>query len=221
MAERDPENKLLARGARHRLPSWMLRDQALAVSGLLGEKVGGPPVKVYQPTGVWEDATFGQIKFSQDHGEALYRRSLYIFWRRIVAPTLFFDVANRQQCAVKTGLTNTPLHALVTMNDVTYIEAARALAERMLKQGGTSDESRLTYAFRLCTARRPAAKETALLSDSLARFRQQYTADATAAAQLIATGESKPDASLPAPELAAHTSLALLLLNLDETLTRE
>ena len=221
MAERDPENKLLARGARHRLPSWMLRDQALAASGLLGKKVGGPPVKVYQPTGVWEDATFGQIKFSQDHGEALYRRSLYIFWRRIVAPTLFFDVANRQQCAVKTGLTNTPLHALVTLNDVTYIEAARALAERMLKQGGTSDPEHIAYGFRLCTARHPSEKESALLATSLARFRQQYTADPKAAAQLIATGESKPDPALPAPELAAHTSLALLLLNLDETLTRE
>ena len=110
MAERDPENRLLARGPRHRLPSWLLRDQALAVSGLLVEKVGGPPVKSYQPPGVWEDATFGQIKFTQDHGEALYRRSLYIFWRRIVAPTVFFDVANRQNCTVKTGRTNTPLH---------------------------------------------------------------------------------------------------------------
>ncbi len=221
MAERDPENKLLARGARHRLPSWMLRDQALAISGLLVEKLGGPPVKVYQPTGVWEDATFGQIKFSQDHGEALYRRSLYIFWRRIVAPTLFFDVASRQQCAVKTGLTNTPLHALVTLNDVTYIEAARAFAERMLKQGGPDDAARLAYGFRLCTARLPSEKEAAHLRNSLTRFRAQYAADSVAAEKLIVTGESKPEATVSAPELAAHTSLALLLLNLDETLTRE
>ena len=111
MAERDPENRLLARGPRHRLPSWMLRDQALAVSGLLVEKVGGPPVKGYQPAGVWEDATFGQIKYQQDHGEALYRRSLYTFWRRIVGPTIFFDVSSRQTCTVKVGRTNTPLHA--------------------------------------------------------------------------------------------------------------
>ena len=111
MAERDPDNKLLARGPRHRLPSWMLRDQALAVSGLLVEKVGGPPVKTYQPAGVWEDATFGQIKFAQDHGEALYRRSLYIFWRRIVGPTLFFDVANRQQCTVKPNARTLPSRA--------------------------------------------------------------------------------------------------------------
>jgi len=221
MAERDPENKLLARGARFRLPSWMLRDQALAASGLLVEKLGGPPVKVYQPTGVWEDATFGQIKFTQDHGEALYRRSLYIFWRRIVAPTLFFDVANRQQCSVKSSHTNTPLHALVTMNDITYIEAARALGERMLKQGGAGDAERLAFGFRLCTSRPPGGKEAGLLASSLARFRQQFAGDSEAAQKLITTGESKPDANLPAAELAAQTSLALLLLNLDETLTKE
>jgi hypothetical protein len=221
MAERDPENKLLARGPRFRIPSWMLRDQALAASGLLVEKVGGPPVKVYQPENIWEDASFGQIKYTQDHGEALYRRSLYIFWRRIVSPTFFFDVANRQQCAVKTGRTNTPLHALVTMNDVTYIEAARALAERMLKEGGNTDADRLAYGFRLCTAHLPSEREASLLVASLARFRQKYSIDEETAKKLIANGESKPDPNLPATELAAHTSLALLLLNLDETLTKE
>ncbi len=219
--ERDPDNHFLARGPRYRLPSWMLRDQALAVSGLLVERVGGPPVKVYQPANVWEDATFGKIKFAQDHGEALYRRSLYIFWRRIVAPTLFFDTANRQQCAVKVGRTNTPLHALVTLNDITYVEAARALAERMLRHGGASDTERLAFGFRLCTARAPRDKDAAILASSLAKFRQQYAADPEAARALISTGESKPDASIPASELAAHTSLALLLLNLDETLTKE
>src|SRR5262249_37796945 len=121
--ERDPANRLYARGPRYRWPSWMLRDQALAVSGLLVEKQGGPPVKGYQPTGIWEDATFGKITYQQDKGEALYRRSLYTFWRRIVAPTVFFDVANRQNCTVKLERTNTPLHALVTLNDVTYVEA--------------------------------------------------------------------------------------------------
>jgi hypothetical protein len=221
IAERDPENKLLSHGPRHRLPSWMLRDQALAISGLLVEKTGGPPVKVYQPEGVWEDATFGQIKFTQDHGEALYRRSLYIFWRRIVAPTLFFDTANRQNCTVKTARTNTPLHALVTLNDITYVEAARAFAERMLKHGGSTDAERLAYGFRLCTARMPRENEASMLAASLARFRQHYSADTGSALKLIAAGESKPDASLPAAELAAHTSLALLLLNLDETLSKE
>ncbi|HND52678.1 MAG TPA: DUF1553 domain-containing protein, partial [Pirellulaceae bacterium] len=125
LLERDPENRLLARGPRYRWPSWMLRDQALAASGLLVEKLGGRPVKGYQPPGIWEDATFGQIRYEQEHGEALYRRSVYQFWRRIVGPTVFFDVANRQTCTVKLARTNTPLHALVTLNDVTYVEAAR------------------------------------------------------------------------------------------------
>jgi hypothetical protein len=221
MAERDPENRLLARGPRHRLPSWMLRDQALAVSGLLVEKVGGPPVKGYQPPNIWEDATFGQIKYTQDHGDALYRRSLYIFWRRIVAPTMFFDVASRQTCAVKGSKTNTPLHALITLNDVTYTEAARALAERMLKQDFASDAERLAFGFRLCTARSPRPNETAILLNSLNRFREQYGAEPDDARKFISAGESKPDAKLDLTELAAHTGVASLLLNLDETLSSE
>ena len=122
---------------------------------------------------------------------------------------------------MKTSQTNTPLHALVTLNDVTYIEAARALGERLLKQGGATDAERLAFGFRLCTSRLPSEKESTVLASSLARFRQQYTADAAAAQKLITIGESKPDPNLAAPELAAHASLALLFLNLDETLTKE
>jgi hypothetical protein len=218
--ERDPENRLLSRGPRHRLPSWMLRDQALAASGLLVEKIGGPPVKTYQPPGIWEDATFGQIKFAQDHGEALYRRSLYIFWRRIVAPTVFFDVANRQNCAVKTGRTNTPLHALITMNDVTFAEAARALAQRTLLAPG-DDATRIAVMFRRCTARLPSEGESRVLLDRLRTLRETYRQDADAAQRLLAVGESKPDASLPAAELAAWTGIASIALNLDETLSSE
>ena len=218
--ERDPENRLLARGPRHRLPSWMLRDQALAVSGLLVEKVGGPPVKTYQPPGVWEDATFGQIKFSQDHGEALYRRSLYIFWRRIVAPTVFFDVANRQGCSVKTGRTNTPLHALITMNDITFVEAARALAQRTLLAPG-DDAARIAVMFRRCTARLPSENESRVLLERLRILRETYREDGDAAQKLLAVGESKADASLPAAELAAWTGIATIALNLDETLSSE
>jgi hypothetical protein len=220
MAERDPDNRLLACGPRHRLPSWMLRDQALAISGLLVEKLGGPAVKGYQPEGVWEEATFGQIKYAQDHGEALYRRSLYTFWRRIVAPTMFFDVANRQNCSVKAGITNTPLHALVTLNDVTYTEASRALAERMMKES-SNDATRLAIAFRRCTSRPPDAKDAALLLSALKLLRTQYQADPESAKKLIAAGESKPDPSLDPVELAAFTSVASLLLNLDETLCSE
>ncbi len=221
IAERDPENRLLSRGPRHRLPSWMLRDQALAVSGLLVEKLGGPPVKGYQPDGVWEDATFGQIRYQQDHGEALHRRSLYTFWRRIVGPTMFFDVANRQICSVKTGLTNTPLHALVTLNDVTYAEASRLLASRMLHEGGNTETDRIRFAFRLCTARHPDQADLEILTRALKLLRSQYQADPPAAAKWLAHGETPLDTTLDTIELAAHAALCSLILNLDETLSKE
>jgi hypothetical protein len=222
MAERDPENRLLARGPRFRWPSWMLRDQALAVSGLLVEKVGGPPVKGYQPSGVWEDATFGQIRYTQEKGDALYRRSLYTFWRRIVGPTMFFDVSNRQGCTVKTGRTNTPLHALVTMNDVTFVEAARALAQRTLKSVIAKDDAaRVAEMFRRCASRMPSAAEVEILLKRLATLRGTYGQDAAAAKQLLAVGEMNADAGLPANELASWSGLALVVLNLDEVLSKE
>jgi hypothetical protein len=219
--DRDPENRLLARGPRYRLPSWMIRDQSLAVGGLLVEKVGGPPVKGYQPAGIWEEATFGKIGYAQDHGEALYRRSLYQFWRRIVGPTVFFDVAARQTCQVKTARTNTPLHALVTLNDVTYVEAARALAQRVLLGSATDDAGRLTEAFRRCTSRPPKPNELAVLTKRLQALRETFSKDESAAKKLIAVGESKADEKLNPAELAAYTSIASLLLNLDETITKE
>ncbi len=220
--ERDPENKWLGRGPRYRWPSWMLRDQALAMSGLLVEKPGGPAVKGYQPEGVWEDATFGQIRYTRDKGEALYRRSLYTFWRRIVGPTMFFDVSNRQGCTVKVGRTNTPLHALVTMNDITFVEAARALAQRtLLSATAKEDPARVTELFRRCTARFPKDEERDLLVKRLAALRTTYGQDEAAARKLLAVGESKPAAQLAPAELASWTGVALLLLNLDETLSKE
>ena len=217
----DPENRLLARGPRYRLPSWMIRDQALSVSGLLVEKQGGPPVKGYQPPGIWEEATFGRIGYQQDSGEALYRRSLYQFWRRIVGPTLFFDVATRQTCQVKVARTNTPLHALVTLNDVTFVEAARTLAQRVLLGPATDDASRLSEAFRRCTSRAPKPTELAILTTRLQGLRAAFAKDETAARKLIAVGESKASDKVPPVELAAFTSLATLLLNLDETISKE
>ncbi|PAW76015.1 MAG: chromosome segregation protein [Pedosphaera sp. Tous-C6FEB] len=217
----DPENRLLARGPRYRLPSWMLRDQALAASGLLVEKLGGPAVKTYQPSGIWEDATFGNKRYVQDKGDALYRRSVYVFWRRIVGPTVFFDVATRQNCSVKSPRTNTPLHALATLNDITYVEAARALAQRTLLAGGDTDAARLDHAFRLVTARKPSATEQQVLIASLTRLRAQYASDADAAQKLLTVGESKRDEKLPAAEHAAWAGLGLLLLNLDEAVTKE
>ena len=219
--ERDPENRLLARGPRHRLPSWMIRDQALAAAGLLVEKLGGPGVKPYQPPGVWEEATFGKKNYLQDQGDALYRRSLYVFWRRIVGPTTFFDVSPRQVCSVRTSRTNTPLHALVTLNDPAFVEAARVMAQRVLAAPLADDAARLDHAFRLTTARPPAPAERAVLTRRLGKLRADFTADPAAAQALAASGEYQRPASLPTPEHAAWTTLCLLVLNLDETLSKE
>jgi hypothetical protein len=221
LVERDPENRLLARGPRYRLPSWLIRDQALAAGGLLVNKIGGPPVKGYQPPGIWEEATFGQIRYVQEKGDALYRRSLYTFWRRIVGPTMFFDVANRQTCTVKIVRTNTPLHALVTLNDVTYVEAARGLAQIVLLGSAPDEAARISDAFRRVTARPPKPPELEILTRRLAALHQIYARDEDAAKKLLAVGESKPDPKLSVAELAAWTSLATMLMNLDETISKE
>jgi hypothetical protein len=219
--ERDPANRLLARAPRLRWPSWMIRDQALAVSGLLVDKQGGAPVKGYQPTGVWEEASFGNIRYTPDQGEALYRRSLYQFWRRIVGPTVFFDVANRQTCSVKSSRTNTPLHALTTFNDVTYVEASRAWAERLLKSDAASPEARIELAYQQLLARKPSAQEQKIVRAAFEQFQMKYTADSEAAKKLLATGASKRDDKLPLADHAAMTAVCNLLLNLDEALTKE
>jgi len=199
----------------------VIRDQALAVSGLLVDKSGGPPVKGYQPPGVWEEATFGNIKYTQDGGEALYRRSLYQFWRRIVGPTMFFDVANRQTCSVKSGRTNTPLHALTTLNDVTYVEASRAWAEKLLKSEAREPAARIALAYQQLLAREPSASEQKNLQQALTELQTKYAADQEAAKKLLTMGASKRDESLNLSEHAAYTTLCNLLLNLDEALTKE
>lgn len=225
--EDDPENRYLSRGPRFRMPSWMVRDQALAASGLMVAAVGGPPVKGYQPAGVWEETTFGRKQYTQDHGEALYRRSLYTFWRRIIAPTMFFDNATRQTCTVKSFRTNTPLHALLTLNDVTFVEAARALAERVLMSDNAgaadsrNDDARIDAVFRRLLARRATGEEKTILRAAIARSRSEFRADPEAAGQLLAMGESKRNEQLDAIEHAAWTSLTLAVMNLDETLTKE
>jgi len=220
LIERDPENRLLARGPRFRMPSWMIRDQALAAAGLLNETRGGPAVKPYQPPGLWEEATFGKKTYQQDHGEALYRRSLYVFWRRIVGPTTFFDAGVRQTCTVKIARTNTPLHALVTLNDPAYVEAARVLAQRVLAEG-PADAARIDRAFQLVTARGPTAAERSVLEGRLARLRTQFAADNAAAQQLASSGEAPRPAGLDPIEHAAWTALCSLILNLDESLSKE
>ncbi|MEM8484302.1 MAG: PSD1 and planctomycete cytochrome C domain-containing protein [Bacteroidota bacterium] len=219
LLEADPENRLLARGPRYRLPSWMIRDVALAASGLLTEKAGGPSVKPYQPAGIWQEATFGQIKYEQDSGQDLYRRTLYTFWRRIVGPTMLFDTASRQTCSVKSPLTNTPLHALTTLNDITYVEAARVMAARVMAQAET-DEARIERAYRLATARLPRAAEKDILLGRLHALRAQYKAAPEAAAKIIAAGEAPVNETFDPVEQAAFAGLCSLILNLDETLTK-
>jgi hypothetical protein len=222
LLEKDPDNRLLARGARYRLSSHAMRDQALALSGLLVEQIGGAPVKPYQPPGIWEEVSFGGIKFVQSKGSDLFRRSLYTFWRRSVGPTNLFDVPARQVCVVRPSRTNSPVHALITLNDPTYVEAARVMAQRVLAEPGIdSVQGRLDYAFRLATGRQPDEREQAVLKRARDRLVEQYKADPEAAKQLISVGESELDASRPPHVLAAYTGLCALLLNLDEVITRE
>jgi hypothetical protein len=209
------------------LQAELLRDNALAVSGLLNEAVGGPSVWPYQPTGLWEEMAFGEgfsaQAYGQSHGRDLYRRSLYTFWKRTVPPAslLTFDAPDREKCVARRALTNTPLQALVLMNDPTYVEAARRLAERALREAGTDAASRLRYAFRLATARWPSAREAGLLRDLLAKQLHIYRRDRAAAQALLKAGESPVDPKLDAAEVAAWTIVASAILNLDETITRQ
>ena len=218
--EKDPDNRLLGRGPRRRMPSWMIRDHALAASGLLVGRIGGPSVRPYQPKGVWAEATFGKMRYRQDKGENLYRRSLYTFWRRIIGPTIFFDVAKRQTCEVRKTLTNTPLHALATLNDITYVEASRALAQRVLEKAGPGSKERIRMAFRLATARVPVEKELAILLVRLEVLKKQYSKKEEEARKLLSVGESSRNDKLDVVEHAAYAGLCSLILNLDEALTK-
>ena len=218
--EKDPENRRLARGPRFRMPSPMIRDATLAAAGLLTERQGGAAVNPYQPQGVWEEATFGNKRYAQDHGEALYRRSLYVFWRRIIGPTLFFDVANRQTCTVKTPRTNVPLHALLTLNDTGYVEAARVMAQQALASE-SDDSERLAVLCRRVLGRRPGDAERRILLDGLQRHRATYARQPEMAARWIRNGESPVPAGLDPVEVAAWTLTASTVLNLDEALTKE
>lgn len=221
MLEIDPANRLLARGPRHRMPFWMIRDQALASSGLLQPRAGGAPAHPYQPAGVWEDATFGARHYPQAEGEGLYRRSLYAFWRRIIAPPMFFDNPSRQVCTVKQPRTNTPLQALALMNDPTYVEAARALGALAMLRGGESLEARLEFIGARVLARPLTEGERGVLAGAHARLLGEFSVAPGEAAKLAAVGDSKPDPGLDLVELAAMTGVATIVLNLDEAVTHE
>lgn len=219
--EWDPKNKFLARGPRYRMASWMIRDQALAVSGLLVKTMGGPGVRPYQPKGLWSEPTFNKIKYKQDHGDKLYRRSLYTFWRRIVQPSTFFDVAARQTCEVRVARTNSPLHALLTMNDPTYVEASRALAQRAIKEAGATLSDRLHYIYQLLLTRTATKNEMSILTKRLDKLTSHYKKDTKAALELLSVGESKRDESLSPAEHAALSAVCLMILNLDESLSKQ
>jgi len=220
-ATADPENLLLGRAPARRLGAEMLRDQALMISGLLVEKIGGASVKPYQPAGLWETATGGG-KYNPGSGEDLYRRSLYTFWKRTVPPPSMttFDAAERNVCVARRQSTSTPLQALVLLNDVQLVEAARFLGQRILKESGPELNHRMRYGFRLATGRPPSAKELDVLERLWTEQLQAFEANATAAQALLQTGETRNDPAWPAPQLAAATVVAQALLNHDESLMR-
>jgi hypothetical protein len=221
LSVQDPENRLLSHGSRYRLPAEVVRDQALAAAGLLSEKIGGPSVKPYQPDGLWAEAASGN--YQQDHGENLYRRSLYTFWKRAVPPPsmLMFDASPRESTVVSSSRTDTPLQALNLMNDVTYVEAARVLAERAMSEGGSDSNKRLDFTFQQLAARLPSSVEHKILADAFQTFLDGYKMDVPSAQKLISQGEHPRNTKLDIPELAAYTAVASMMLNLDEVVTKQ
>jgi hypothetical protein len=219
----DPENRLYARFPRVRLPAMMLRDLALETSGLLDPRIGGKPVYPYQPEGIWEPLAITKERdftYPASKGRDLYRRSLYTFWRRTIAPANMFDASARQVCNVRLSVTNTPLHALTTLNDPTWTEAARVLAERALKSSPDPD-ARFAFVFRRVVSRLPTAGEQKVLRRMLEEQLAVFRADKAAAKKLLTVGSAPADVGLDPAEHAAWTHVCLAIFNLDEALTRE
>jgi len=220
---RDVENRLFARASRMRMPSMLLRDWALAASGLLDPRVGGAPVYPYQPDDVWEALAITKERdftYPASSGKDLYRRSLYTFWRRTVSPANMFDASNRQTCRVRQSVTSTPLHALTTLNDPTWVEAARVLAQNSMHAAADLD-GRLRYAFRRAGCRQPTEKDLSILRRAYERQAAIYHADPKAAIAALSVGAWLRDEALDVAEHAALSAVCLAILNLDETLTRE
>jgi hypothetical protein len=220
--ERDPYNRLLARQGRFRLDAEMVRDNALALSGLLVGKVGGPSVKPYQPAGYWAALNFPPREWQSDKGEGLYRRGLYTHWQRTFPhPSLLaFDAPSREECCVDRPRSNIPQQALVLLNDPTYVEAARVFAERILKEGGAGVEDRIRWAFGCALSRQPRDEEVKVLAALYAKHAREYTQDAESARKLLGTGDHPLPEDADVAELAAWTSVARAILNLHETITR-
>lgn len=223
LRQRDPYNKLYARQARYRLEAEMVRDNALAISGLLTRKIGGPSVKPYQPDGYWQFLNFPKRTYAKDTGPDQYRRGLYTYWQRsFLHPSLLaFDAPSREECTVERPRSNTPQQALVLLNDPTYVEAARAFAENIVRKGGAETEGRMQFAFRQALNRRAQTDEVKLLTTLYGEHRAQYEKDAPGAAALLSVGDHPAAKDIAAPELAAWTSVARVILNLHETITRE
>jgi hypothetical protein len=222
---KDPKNLLLAHGPRFRMDAEMLRDVALESGGLLVNKIGGPSVKPYQPPNIWEQIGIGgsdTLVYEQQKGDSLYRRSMYTYWKRMaMLPDMdAFDAPMRDVVCTRRQRTDTPLQALVTMNDVQWVEAARALAQRVIKEGGKQPEQRINLMSEILLAHDSPPATVTVLQASLARMEKHYAADPKAAQKLIDFGEKKSDASIPAPELAAWTMVASEMLNLDETVNK-
>ncbi len=223
--QRDPENRLYARGPRFRLDAEQIRDNVLFVSGLMNHTMGGRGSMPYQPPNIWEPVGFtgsNTRNYQQQKGDALYRRSIYVFLKRTAPPPFMvnFDGPAREAFCVRRERSNSPLQALQLMNDVQHFEAARALAQRMMTQAGRTPEERIAFAYQSVLSRQPHADELVIVRDTFASHLKKYEADAEAAKKVIHNGESKPLADLPAPELAAYTMIANLIFNLDETLNR-
>jgi mono/diheme cytochrome c family protein len=220
---RDPENRLLARGPRFRLDAETLRDTALALGGILVEEIGGRSIKPFQPAGLWEAISFNNSqKYDPDEGQEQYRRSLYIYWKRQSPPPnmLLFDAPTREYCVVRRPRTNTPLQALAMLNDPQFVESSRAFAVRILRNGGSDDCSRLCHAFLLATSRKPASEEEAVLKELLQAQRKEFASNPAAARDLLKIGTWQPAIDASAAELAAWTTVASTIMNLDETITK-
>ncbi|MFM7037238.1 MAG: PSD1 and planctomycete cytochrome C domain-containing protein [Planctomycetaceae bacterium] len=222
LRERDPDNRWLARQGRFRLDAESVRDNALAVSGLLVRRVGGRSVRPYQPAGYWAYLNFPTREWQNGNGEELYRRGLYTHWQRqYLHPSLLaFDAPSREECTADRNRSNTPLQSLVLLNDPSYVEAAKVFAERILREGGGDDAARVDYAFRRAMSRAATAEERGVVLQLLGEHRTQYVADAAAAEALLGVGSRPSGTDVPRPELAAWTSVARVLLNLHEVITR-
>jgi hypothetical protein len=222
---KDPRNLLLSHGPRFRMDGEMVRDIALQSGGLLGDKIGGPSVKPYQPPNVWEQVSYptsDTVHYVQEHGPALYRRSMYTYWKRMAPPPNMdaFDAPMRDVVCTRRQRTDTPLQALVTMNDVQWVEAARALARRVIHEGGREPQQRIDLLSEILLSGKAPPKMAAVLQASLKQMQEHYSADPKAARALVEVGESKRDTSIPEPELAAWTMVASEMLNLDATVTK-